>query len=418
MRVLALTNLYPPHALGGYEWSCHDVLRRFAERGHEPAVLTTSTRFDGMPDDEIVPFPVVRDLEWYWDDHELLSPSVPARLAIERRNARRLRAALDRHRPDVVSVWNVGAMSHGLLRLVAAADIPIVYVVCDEWPVYGPHLDAWGRLFRARPRLARAAEVLLRVPCRQTDLGPTGAWCFTSQHTRDACRAGSPSTFGRSGVFQLGVEPADFPVVEPGPSADGVFGWRLLYVGRLDERKGVLTAVDALGLLPAEATLTLVGRGDAHGAILERAGRAGLDGRVTVSSVDRSEIASWYREADAFLFTSEWAEPFGLTPIEAMACGTPVIGTGTGGSGDFLVDGVNCLRYPPGDARALAAAVERLAADAELRDRLRRGGAALATALTTDRVADVLEEWHRRAAAGFPDGLPAERPLPLPGTAG
>ena len=408
MRVLGVSNLYPPHALGGYEWSAHDVLRRFHERGHDVEVLTTTTRFDGVPHGEVAPFPVHRILDWYWDDHELLSPGVLSRLAVERRNQRALRRVLDRHRPDVVSVWNVGAMSQGLLHAVAGRGLPVVYAVCDEWPVHGRAMDAWARLFEQRPGLGRIAEVLLRVPSRPVDLGPTGAWCFVSDHTREACRAGAPFTFPRSAVVHSGIEAAEFPLAQ---EEDRPFRWRLLYVGRLDVRKGVLTAVDALALLPDEATLTLVGRGDAEAEVRSRAAALGLAHRVHVTAADRSELAGTYRDADVFLFTSEWDEPFGLTPVEAMACGTPVVGTGTGGSGEFLIDGVTCLRCAPADPAALAGAVRRVAADPELRARLRAGGRRVAAELTTDRLADVLEAWHLAAADRFVGGQPADRPL-------
>jgi glycosyltransferase involved in cell wall biosynthesis len=408
-RILTITNLYPPHAFGGYEWSCHDVMRRFVERGHEVTVLTTTTRIDGVddPPDE-AGAGVHRELEWYWDDHRLLSPHPLRRAAMERRNHLRLHRLLDEVDPEVVSVWNVGAMSLGLLRAVAERGIPMVYAVCDEWPVYGPHLDAWGRLFARRPRTGRLAELLLRVPARAVDLGPTGAFCFVSEHTREACRAASPFTFPISTVVLSGIERSDFPPVEPGARP-----WRgeLLYVGRLDERKGVLTAVDALAELGPAYRLRFVGRGDAHGAILQRADERGVHDRVTVDALARHELAAVYRAADALLFTSEWEEPFGLTPIEAMACATPVVGTGTGGSAAFLVDEVTCLRYRPGDATALAQCVRRLADDAALRQRLVDAGLSVADDLTTDRLAEVFAAWHEAAASGYARGVPADRTL-------
>jgi glycogen(starch) synthase len=391
-------------------------MRRLAERGHDVAVLTTTTRFPGVSEMEM-PFTVERVLEWYWDDHVLASPRPLARLAMERRNHRRLRGALRAHRPEVVSVWNTGAMSHGLLRSVSDAGLPIVYAVCDEWPVYGRSLDAWGRMFELRPRLARLAERLLRIPCEPVDLGPTGAWCFVSEHTRAACRATSPFSFPISGIVHSGIDASDFPVSDAALGDDGrhrdAFDWRLLYVGRLDERKGVLTAVEALSHLPAEATITFVGRGPAADAIGRRAAALGLADRVEVTAVDRSELADVYRSASAFLFTSEWDEPFGLTPIEAMACGTPVVATATGGSGEFLRHEVNCLRYPPGDVGALAGSLQRLAADRGLRQKLVSGGRALAAAVTTDQLADTFERWHVDAAAGFPQGPPPDHVLPV-----
>jgi glycosyltransferase involved in cell wall biosynthesis len=387
-------------------------MRRFTERGHEVTVLTTTTRVDGVADP-----PgerergVHRALEWYWDDHVLQSPHPLRRAAMELRNQRRLRRLLDGVRPEVVSVWNVGAMSLGLLQTVAARGIPMVLAVCDEWPVHGPHLDAWGRLFAGRPRLGRVAELALRIPCRPTDLGPAGAFCFVSEHTREACRRGSDFTFPTSTVVLSGIERSDFP---PGPADERPWRGRLLYVGRLDERKGVLTAVDALAELGDGSTLRFVGLGDAEHAILERAERQSVLDRVTIEARPRAELAAVYRDADVLLFTSEWDEPFGLTPIEAMACATPVIGTGTGGSAAFLVDGVTCLRCPPGDAGALAARIRRMAGDAALRRRLVGTGLQVADDLTTDRLADVFETWHEAAAAGYPAGAPADRALRLP----
>lgn len=409
-RILVVTNLYPPHALGGYEWSCFDVMQRLSARGHDVTVATTTTRLPGVAGGADETGRVHRTLEWYWADHVLVSPSPLARLGIERRNRHRLDSLLASVLPEVVSVWNMGAMSQGLLRLVADAGVPMVYAVCDEWPVYGRHLDAWGRMFGPRPRLARIAERALGVPCVPTDLGQSGAWCFVSEHTRTACLAGSPFSFPVSTVVHSGIDLTHFPISDEAEDEDG-FRWQLLYVGRLDERKGVLTAVDALAALPDQAVLRFVGRGDAEAAIRARADALGVTDRVTITAIDRSMVADAYRQADVFLFTSEWDEPFGLTPLEAMACGTPVVGTGTGGSDGFLLDGVNCLRYPPGDARSLAAAVRRLAGSADLRARLRRGGRRIAAELTTDRLADTLEAWHVAAAVGFSDGAPPDRPL-------
>jgi glycosyltransferase involved in cell wall biosynthesis len=81
-----------------------------------------------------------------------------------------------------------------------------------------------------------------------------------------------------------------------------------------------------------------------------------------------------YERTDAVLFPVTWHEPWGLVPLEAMAVGRPVVATGTGGSGEYLVDGENALLVPPGDARALATAVERLRDDPGLRERLVAAG--------------------------------------------
>lgn len=412
-RVLVVTNMYPPHHYGGYELSCRDVVERWRARGHEVAVLTTDMRVGGVTDPPGErEAGVRRDLRFYWDDHRLLRPPLPRRLAIERHNHRALAEALEAVRPDVVSVWHMGSMSLGLLADLLDRGQPIVYVVCDDWLVYGPDLDAWARLFLDRPRLGRVVERVTGVPCRLVDIAG-GTFCFVSDSTRRRAEGHSRFRTPRATVVYSGIDPADFP--SPSPATTGrPWRWRLLYVGRIDPRKGTETAIRALARLPADATLDVVGRGDGDhlAALRGLAAELGVGDRVRFDVVDRSELAARYGDADAVVFPSVWSEPFGLVPVEAMACGTPVVATGTGGSGEFLVDGVNCLLFPPRDDAALTDALLRLAEDPALRGRLAERGLATAADLTVDRLADVLEEWHLAAVDGFAHGEPEQRPVP------
>jgi glycosyltransferase involved in cell wall biosynthesis len=155
-----------------------------------------------------------------------------------------------------------------------------------------------------------------------------------------------------------------------------------------------------LPLLPEDAHLEIDGYGapEVVDELVALAISLGVSERVTFTRSPRSTLADRYRNADVVLFPSEWAEPFGLVPLEAMARGTPVVATGTGGSGEFLHDGDNCLLFPPGDPSALAAAVLRLASDGDLRRRVAEGGARTAREMTIDRYAERLEAVHEEAA--------------------
>jgi glycosyltransferase involved in cell wall biosynthesis len=409
VRVLVITNLYPPHALGGYEMSCADVMTRFAARGHEVTVLTTGTRLAAVAD---VPEPAVhRSLRWYWDDHRIVTPGTWRSLAIERHNRRTLGRVIDEVRPDVVSVWAMGAMSLGLVDELNRTGLPTAYVVCDEWPVYGPRLDGWLAAFRRR-RGRVAAPAVRAVTGLPTSLQEPRATtvCWLSAYVRDRCVAATGWRPAHETVTYSGIDTVDFPVREPD---DLAWQGRLLCVGRVEPRKGFATAVTALADLPG-TTLRIAGPDDgSHTAELTAlAERLGVADRVTFGAVPRRELRDVYAGADALLFTSAWQEPFGLVPVEAMACGTPVVAAPTGGAREFLVDGANCLAVPAGDARAVVAAVRRLASDADLRRRLVEGGAATARDLTVDALADVLERWHLAAAAGYQDGEPAHRAAP------
>src|SRR5205085_2776598 len=111
---------------------------------------------------------------------------------------------------------------------------------------------------------------------------------------------------------------------------------RLLYVGRVDAWKGIDTLLLALSELP-NASLELYGRGgcEQRAYYVRRAQSLGLSSRVKFGSLERHELAARYRDADVRVFPSEWPEPFGLVPLEAMACATPVIATAVGGSAEF-----------------------------------------------------------------------------------
>jgi glycosyltransferase involved in cell wall biosynthesis len=90
-----------------------------------------------------------------------------------------------------------------------------------------------------------------------------------------------------------------------------------------------------------------------------------------------------------------------------------VAGTGVGGSDRFLLDGVNCVRFRPGDPADLAAAVRRVAADRGFRSQLVRAGLRTAAQFDVERLADDFEAWHAAAAERFAYGRPAERVLAL-----
>jgi D-inositol-3-phosphate glycosyltransferase len=145
---------------------------------------------------------------------------------------------------------------------------------------------------------------------------------------------------------------------------------RILTVGRLVERKGFEDIIRALPGVP-EAELVVVG-GPPDGCLdddpyarrlRELAARCRVADRVTLAgAVPSHEMPTWYRSADVVV-AAPWYEPFGLTPLEAMACGVPVVATAVGGLTDTVVDRVTGDLVPPREPRALGAALDRLLVD-------------------------------------------------------
>ena len=380
MRVLAVGNMYPPHHLGGYELVWRAAVRHLRDAGHEVRVLTTDFHVPAPAEPE--EDGVHRELHWWWRDHTFPALPLRERIALERHNARVFTHELGQFDPDVVTWWSMGGMSLSLLDRVRRQGTPAVAFVHDDWLDYGPRVDGWLNLFTGprRRHLAAPAQALLRLPTR-VDFDTAARYIFVSEHTRARARAAGLAPRD-SGIAHSGIDPS---YLDPRPEQP--WAWRLLYLGRIDERKGIATAVDALAKLPAEATLTILGQGDpaAEAALRDQARRLGVAERILLAGFrPRAELPTVYEQADVVVFPVIWEEPWGLVPIEAMALGRPVVATGRGGSGEYLRDGHNALLFAAGDPAALAAAVTRLADEPVLRARLRAGGLETAPRYTED----------------------------------
>jgi D-inositol-3-phosphate glycosyltransferase len=186
---------------------------------------------------------------------------------------------------------------------------------------------------------------------------------------------------------------------------------RILSVGRLVERKGFGDLIRALPSVPAAELVIIGGLGPAepHAAELrELARRCDVADRVRLAgAIAPEQMPRWYRSADV-LAATPWYEPFGLTPLEAMASGVPVVATAVGGLTDTVVDGVTGDLVPPRDPRALGAALRRLLAD-DVR-RVAYGAAALDRAVHSyswRRVATQLAAVYAAVAGRSPAVDPA-----------
>jgi glycosyltransferase involved in cell wall biosynthesis/phosphoheptose isomerase len=172
---------------------------------------------------------------------------------------------------------------------------------------------------------------------------------------------------------------------------------RLLCLGRLVERKGIGNVIEALAELP-DAELVVAGGPEAAALdadpdvrrLREVAARCGVSDRVELRGrVERRDLPALLRSADAVV-CAPWYEPFGIVPLEAMACGVPVVASAVGGMIDTVVDGVTGVHVPPRDPDRLAAALRSLLADPQRRTTYGQAGV---------RRARRLYDWGRVATA-------------------
>ena len=224
-------------------------------------------------------------------------------------------------------------------------------------------------------------------------------------------------------IVPCGYDPTEFAPVDQ-DAARRRLGLALdepviLQLGRIVPRKGVDTVIEAVGRLRRDhgivARLLVVGgservvdreRDPEFARLMDLAAAEGVTDRVTFTGRrDRAELADYYGAADVFVSTP-WYEPFGITPLEAMACGTPVVGSDVGGIKYTVRDGQTGFLVPPRDPDALGERLARLLSDERLLATFAENGLArVRRAFTWRHVAGALADVY--------DDVLSERPMKL-----
>lgn len=357
LRLMVVASTFPGHEDDGTPAFVRDLSSRLSE-AFETTVLVP--RVPGSQRSEVIGNLRVERFPYFprrWEDlahgailenlreRPLRWLQVPPFLLSEALHLRRL---LRRHRPDVLHVhWIV---PQGLTALVVARSVPWV-VTTHGGDVYALNDPISRRLKRAVLRRARAVTTV-NVDMRERLI-----------------EAGSdPAT---TYVQVLG---ADMETIRSAASAETEVPGRLLFVGRLVEKKGVAVLLDALRMLPTDLdwTLEIIGDGPLRSSLEAQA--QGLP--VTFSgAASREQLARAYGRSTAVVVPSVPAasgDQDGLPTVvlEAMGAGRPIVASALPGIDEAIEDGVTGLLAAPNDPASLARALTQVLTDAELRARL------------------------------------------------
>jgi len=337
---VALACPYRWEATGGVQTHVRQLAAELRRRGHRTLVLAPGRAAPADPDVRIVgPTVKVR-----------FNRSV-AQIAPDPRAWPRIRRALREFEPDVLHVHEPISPSTSMMATLAARG-PVVatFHAGSERKLAvalaSPALRlVWSRL-----------DVMIGVSNAALELG---ARPFLS----------SP----RVRVIPNGVDVDLFRSAAP---AELPAGRRLLFVNRLDPRKGFAVAVEAFALLAAEHPdlwLVVAGDGPERGAV-SRLPPDLRDRVLMLGAVPHGRLPAYHAAADAFVGPARGGESFGIVLVEAMAAGLPVVASDIEGWREVVRDGVDGLLVPPSDPAALAAAVRRVLEDPDLATRLSRAG--------------------------------------------
>ncbi|PYO96184.1 MAG: hypothetical protein DMD60_11315 [Gemmatimonadetes bacterium] len=350
-----------------------ELLKRLQVAGHDVEVFTSSYR--GAPDQVFAGIPVHRfryfPRRWENLTHEEAAPD------------RMKRSWLYRLMPACF----VGAGMAAIWRLCRRNRYDVIHV---HWPL-PLALFGWAAQC-ARP--ARLVTTFYGVELRWVKGALPFLKGFLAWAARRSDRVVAISNYTAGELRELAdvsieVIPytTSLPEVAPAPAPtlsearDGT--GPVLFVGRLVERKGVAHLLAAIARLAASGgrpRLEIVGDGPERPALEALAERLGVAGRVVFrGQIPPAELQASYARAAVCVLPSVLdargdTEGLGVVLLEAMNHGTPVVASRVGGIPDIVEDGVSGLLVPPGDADALAAALQRLRDDPALARRLGEAG--------------------------------------------
>jgi phosphatidyl-myo-inositol alpha-mannosyltransferase len=366
---VALACPYAWDDAGGVQVQVRELAERLRSRGHDVMVLTPARRPPAEPYVVRVGRPV--DIP-YNASNAPIDPRPWSR--------GRIRDVLGAFAPDVVHAHQPTAPSTGMWATLEA-----------RAPVVGTfHSGA------TRARLYDLAAPLIRRVARRLAIR-----IAVSERAAafERSRIG-----GRFEIIPNGVDATAFAGAAP---ADLGAGTKLLFVGRLDERKGFAVAVEAFRRLVAtREDLFLIVAGDGpQRDVVDRLPVGHRERVRMLGRVPHAELPGVAAACDLYLGPAIGGESFGVVLVEAMAAGLPVIASDIPGYDEVVRQGIDGLLVPPRDPAALAAAAGRVLGDPALAERLVAAGRDRAATYDWSVVVERLEDAYRRALQLGPPSL-------------
>jgi glycosyltransferase involved in cell wall biosynthesis len=379
MKVLVVSGIWPPD-VGGPASHAPDVAAFLRMRGHGIEVVVTAS---AAPAPEAYPV--------HWIRRSLPKGAIHVRTGLE--------VARRAARADVV--YTTGMFGRSAFGARLARRPYVIKLTADpaferarRRGIVGGDVDEFQR------EGTGAAVRLLRV-ARDVEL-------------RHAAHVFTPSAYLRELTLSWDVDPERVSVL-PNPTPQlpalrsrdelrrsfGMTGPALAFAGRLTAQKSLRVALEAVAAVD-QVTLSIAGEGDQQPALERDVAELGLTERVQfLGALPRERVVELFAAADASILSSTW-ENFPHTVVEALAVGTPVIATATGGVGEVVQDGENGLLVPLGDSRALGDAIRRYFGDEALRRRLRERAAPSVEQYSQERIFTELEQTLERVARTLP----------------
>ncbi len=323
LRILILTNLYPPQAIGGYERAIADFAKLLHQRGHAVLVLTTNTENHTVDYTPTNTEPFVRrclSLGGYWSEQGAFWFPPEKAETIHLENEKNLKEELKNFQPQVCLAGNIDFLGVELLDIILAENIPTVHYVMNASPGYPPEQTPKSSLHKY-------------VTCSDWLLNEIQAQGYPIENAQTIYPGAAVEEF-----YQAELPPHD--------------QLRIAYASLVMYYKGADVLVEALSLLHAAGinfTATIAGstlEPDFVEALHQLIESEGLQEQIKLPGVlSRVELKNLYRTHNVLVFPSRFEEPFGISQIEAMAAGLTLVTSATGGAKEIVEHGQNGLIF-------------------------------------------------------------------------
>lgn len=390
MKILVISNFYPPHYIGGYELRCKDIVDNLRGRGHKVSVLTSKYRISNLKSQNSNRNNIDRRLSYSLKYPEKVS--LKSTVIRELKDNYVLRDLIRELKPDLIYIFNMENLSKSLLRTAENSKIPVLYDISDYWLSGEGVCDNWLTYWQHPPRHAVIRFLKLKTEALITKrlfrkltkcILPIDSKSLNLKFTYFT------SNFLKESYLKSGFKVNDAPIIYCGIPVELISSklskstkpTQLLYIGNIIPHKGAHTVVEMLSLLKKKGylasekgnkiNLTLVGGTEPE--YFKKLNSLVFSENLPVKFIDRIErnkVFKIYKDYDILIFPSVWDEPFSLTLLEGMAAGLPVISTTSGGSREILKNGENCLTFEADNPEDLAGKIEYLVDNPEICEKI------------------------------------------------
>ncbi len=334
-RILVITNLYPPQEMGGYGRAMFSFSNELKKRGHNIKVLTSNTPYLGKcPEKEPdIDRSIILYGEWI-DGNTQIGPD-PEKIVLK--NYSIIDTAIDHFKPDFILLGNLDMIDCNIVEyLLKKYDVPMVHRFGFKDNTFHDHkLPDHPRYFFA------------------------GASHWVVQRN-------APPKYKNCDHLYPGANTDLFQLRSP-ISTDRL---NIAYASLIRSSKGIGTLIDALAILKSHnenffcTVAGLIQDQEFYEELLYVCKANNFSHQVNFTgNLSRNELLKMYSASNVLVFPSHTEEAFGISPVEAMAAGLPVISTGQGGAAEVVENGISGIITKPRDPYQLADALESLPAN-------------------------------------------------------